>query len=208
MDQDYAIRTKPHWYDLLDHIICLSLTFSLRGGVQGCSCGSLPKVLAQDTRATNRSVLWLLRSRSGDRSIGFFRGIPLLVFNHNLELRIWFTHNVTLLFVSRECKTLSNPIFSVFSNDCVKKNPISTVRGPATARNTATFCYFSQNFLSYRILRELSLIVKSAHKNTSVSLSFYAIGANIPPSPSRLESLFLKKRDHLICVRLSIQIVD
>lgn len=37
MDRDFAIRTMPLGYDLLDHIIRLSFTFST-GAVQGCSC--------------------------------------------------------------------------------------------------------------------------------------------------------------------------
>lgn len=40
VDQDYAIRTKLRWYDLLDHIICLSVPHLLYRAMQGCSCGS------------------------------------------------------------------------------------------------------------------------------------------------------------------------
>lgn len=77
VDQDYVIRTKLRWYDLLDHIICLSVPHLLYGAMQGCSCGSpqgpragyaqIDRCFDYSRRAINRSI-----SLAGSLSLFFY----------------------------------------------------------------------------------------------------------------------------------------
>jgi len=74
MDQDYATRTKPHWYDLLDHIIRLSLTFSPRGGARMQLWLS-----PSSSRRVDRCFDYSGRARSIERSISLAGSLlPLL----------------------------------------------------------------------------------------------------------------------------------
>lgn len=83
MGRDFAIRTMPLGYDLLDHIIRLSFTFST-GAVQGCSCRlssrslslssrgeDVPRVHGRPFRLSREHAISIDRCRSRGTDAGF-----------------------------------------------------------------------------------------------------------------------------------------
>lgn len=151
VDQDCAIRTKPRWYDLLDHIIRLSLTFST--GRCKDAAVAFPKVLSRRIHADNdRSVLWLSSSRH--RAIDFFCGILIAIPYH--DFKIFFT----LYFSIRQLDIQNGRRENDFNTDLLHRNwqidrtmryngkkwRFSTVREPATTWNTEVSVTFHRFF--------------------------------------------------------------
>jgi len=164
--------------------------YLLYGAVQGCSCGFPQGSRVGYTRTTIDRYFDYPR-RAIDR---FLLRDP---YRYSISrFKIFFTYIFPSVSWIYEIQRINIDFFYRqigYSIKCKDKNGDSW---PSEDRWQHEILEFLLLFTDFFILSisdsKLSLITKSVHKNTSVSLSFYAISANIPPLP-HLESILEKR---------------